>query len=92
MEKGEREGVRLGFCRRAACGRWKGSGARADLVACLVGATARWLALHGCAIGGAEEGKKRAGKKRKGREVVLTCGASSAVREALLTYLYRWCF
>ena len=48
--------------------------------------------MHGCAIGGTEEGKRHAGKKRKGREVVLTCGASSAVREALLTYLYRWCF
>ena len=25
MRKGEREGFGLGFCRRVACGRWKGA-------------------------------------------------------------------
>ena len=67
MEKGAEGRARLGFYRPdGRCVEGRGAGRWGGSVAFLAGATTRWLALHGCAIGGAEEGKSMRGRKGKG--------------------------
>jgi hypothetical protein len=57
--KERRRGSSSGFIEGTVLCRWKGSGAWAELAACLVGATVRWLAVHGHAIAGTKKGMGR---------------------------------